>query len=292
MQPPNSEHSVGQHDPESVVGCDKIAELIPAYSLGALDPEERSFVERHLAQCPGAARELAQYAILDEPLLYSVPPVAAPPAVLERLRTALAQTAGTPQTTSGAGQTGSALDRDRPPGFAQWWRWFSQPRWRISPLLAACFVLLLVGFGLYWNQQLKGVHTLQDQLAEQLEHQVEFMVLVGAGNAQRVELPPATGSPSTINAAVVLDPERTEAFLYVEEFPMLPNDQIYQLWLIQGDIRTSGGVFQVDEEGNGVLYIEAPEPLGAYDAIGITPEPVGGSPGPTAPPIVRANLPR
>jgi hypothetical protein len=79
-------------------------------------------------------------------------------------------------------------------------------------------------------------------------------------------------------------------FLYVEHFPQLPPNKVYQVWLLQGETRTSGGTFSVDKEGNGVLFIHSPDAVKAFEAVGITPEPAGGSPGPTAPPIVRGPL--
>lgn len=41
------------------MNCDELAELAPAYAAGALDAEERSAVEAHLAGCPWAARDRA-----------------------------------------------------------------------------------------------------------------------------------------------------------------------------------------------------------------------------------------
>ena len=60
--------------------------------------------------------------------------------------------------------------------------------------------------------------------------------------------------------------------------------------LIQGQERTSGGLFQVNSQGQGTIFIQAPVPMGQIDALGITVEPVGGSDGPTTPPVVRGLL--
>jgi anti-sigma-K factor RskA len=80
------------------------------------------------------------------------------------------------------------------------------------------------------------------------------------------------------------------AVLRAEGFPPLEEGEAYQLWLIRGDQRTSGGLFTVDEYGCGTLIFHPTESLEDFDGMGITPEPASGSPGPTAPPVVRAQL--
>ncbi len=50
--------------------CERLRELIPAYSLGATDAEETEFVKVHLADCPEAAAELAEYTRLAVALLH------------------------------------------------------------------------------------------------------------------------------------------------------------------------------------------------------------------------------
>jgi anti-sigma-K factor RskA len=53
------------------------------------------------------------------------------------------------------------------------------------------------------------------------------------------------------------------------------------LWLIQDGERTDGGVFSVNPEGYGSLWVEVPQSLSSFTAFGVSIEPSGGSPGPT-----------
>jgi anti-sigma-K factor RskA len=69
--------------------------------------------------------------------------------------------------------------------------------------------------------------------------------------------------------------------LVVDGLPALDPAHQYQLWLIRDGQRTSGGLFSVNPEGYGSLWVSSPEPLSSYPAFGITVEPVGGSTGPT-----------
>jgi len=81
-----------------------------------------------------------------------------------------------------------------------------------------------------------------------------------------------------------------EATLVVEDLPPLDSGRQYQLWLIREGRRTSGGGFSVTAQGYGCLLILAPLPLGSYQALGITVEPEGGSPGPTGRRVLGGSL--
>jgi len=86
--------------------------------------------------------------------------------------------------------------------------------------------------------------------------------------------PGATGT-------IVISMAGESGTLVVDGLPSLDEAHQYQLWLIRDGQRTSGGVFSVNPEGYGSLWISFPANLTSYDAFGITIEPAGGSPGPT-----------
>ncbi|MBM4417442.1 MAG: anti-sigma factor [Chloroflexi bacterium] len=89
---------------------------------------------------------------------------------------------------------------------------------------------------------------------------------------------------------VYLSPESEDGLLVAYQLPQLPDDRGYQLWLVPPDGRISGGLFVVDPEGYGWLKVRAPRALAGYQRIGITIERRGGSPGPTGPRVLRADL--
>jgi anti-sigma-K factor RskA len=80
------------------------------------------------------------------------------------------------------------------------------------------------------------------------------------------------------------------ATLYTENMPPITEEQSYQLWLLRGEERVSAGVFQPSEDGSSVLVFDAPAPIGSFSAMGITSEPLGGSPQPTNDPVAQAIL--
>ena len=80
------------------------------------------------------------------------------------------------------------------------------------------------------------------------------------------------------------------ALLCVYGMPALPSDKAYQLWLIKDGKRENGGVFQVSDNGFGFLMVKPAHPLTDYSSVGITVEPIGGSPAPTSPRVLGGNL--
>lgn len=266
--------------------CERLQELIPAYSLGATDADETEFVKAHLADCPQAVAELAEYSRLAEGLLFSTPAVQPPPHLKDRLRVALA--------SSQPAVLRRQAELRTTPRSGLWQRLgnlFRIPRWQLAWATTAIAVLLLLANTLYWSGQLGEIRRKQQELVNRVAMQSAVLALVGEGNAWRVTLPAGPwDEEGEAYATVICNPERTIGFVYAENLPPLPEDKAYQLWLLRGEERISGGLFRPNPDGSGVLIFQAPEPLGYYDSIGITPEPATGSPGPTAPPVIKGTL--
>jgi anti-sigma-K factor RskA len=89
---------------------------------------------------------------------------------------------------------------------------------------------------------------------------------------------------------IYVDPAADSALLVASRLPPLPPDRAYQLWLVRDGQRVSGGVFRVDPEGYGWLKVRAPQALASYTRVGITVEPLGGSPGPTGARVLGGDL--
>lgn len=258
--------------------CPQAQALIPACALGATDPDDTLVVQAGLARCPEAADALAEYTALVEEMLHSVAPVAPPEHLAGRLLAAL----NAPSAAANADSPRPAT-ANRQTGGSRAWLWRSPA----SALVAAalCLLLLLLS-NVFWANRYNQLQAQHASLQRQFQEQTTIIARLRAGHFQRMEMAAAAGGDPTSHAMVMYDPAATQALLYAEDFPLLPAGQVYQLWLIQGETRTNGGLFTVDADGFGVLVIDAPQPLRSYERMGITPEPEGGSPGPTAPPIV------
>jgi anti-sigma-K factor RskA len=100
----------------------------------------------------------------------------------------------------------------------------------------------------------------------------------------------ATEAAAGARGLLLFGSGENEATLVVEDLPPLASDRQYQLWLIREGQRTSGGVFSVTLEGYGCLLVLSPLPVDSYQALGITVEPAGGSPGPTGQRVLGGSL--
>ena len=91
----------------------------------------------------------------------------------------------------------------------------------------------------------------------------------------------STASMPQAKGLIIVSGDGRYGTLVASDMEPLDETQQYQLWLIKDGKRTSGGVFSVSKSGYTALQVYSKEPLGSFDAFGITVEPYGGSPGPT-----------
>ena len=182
--------------------------------------------------------------------------------------------------------TASAPEPLRPPRRPTW-----RPRWVF--LLTAANVVLCLGVGWWaWHVQREAalVHQRWQDVQRQLALQRQAFTLITAPEARPVVLR-SDKAESHARGILLLKPEDPHAVLIVQDLPPLQRDRAYQLWLGWGDRqRDNGGMFRVDEQGFGLMRVTAPRPFTAYQRVGITEEPAGGSLGPTSPRVIGATL--
>ena len=99
-----------------------------------------------------------------------------------------------------------------------------------------------------------------------------------------------TGDARGAYGTIVLDTTDREGVLAVTGLPRLDGAHQYQLWLIRGAERRSGGVFSVDAEGYGSLLLKVPSDFRDFRAFGISVEPAGGSTAPTGAKVMAGAL--
>jgi anti-sigma-K factor RskA len=257
--------------PASPINCDDIVALIPAYAIGATDPEETLLVEKHLADCPEAVAELSAYSEITEALL-ATSPVTAPPADLGARIVAAAR--------SSAPANIIRPDFTLPPKTSDLRRWVLV----ISTMTAAVAVLLIAA-NVYWISEVRVLRQREDRLLRLLEDQNINVASIGSGEA-RVAVLTSTAGQTDLIGTLVWNVEEQNALLYVSNLPDIPADRVYQLWLLAGDLRISGGVFRVDTGGMGWLRFQPDVAIENVQALGITTEPEGGSEAPTSDPIL------
>jgi hypothetical protein len=88
-----------------------------------------------------------------------------------------------------------------------------------------------------------------------------------------------------ISGSLLVDKQRNLLGLFAWHLPAPDPGRTYQVWLIdQNGDRTSGGFVAPDAAYPFVsLVIQSPQWLANYTGLGVTEEPLGGSPAPTGP---------
>ena len=235
-------------------------EDLAAFALGALDAEESSALEKHLGTCEACRAKLADYQRLSAGLLSALPPQAPRPALKRTLQKHL---------------KGESL-ATRPAS-----------NWSISRVAVAAALVLLLAINVL---SLYQVHSLKQEQAE----------LTGQYNTEQTAIAmlayPSTQSigfeQNEVSGSLLVDKKRSLLAIFAWRLPPAPEGQTYQMWLIdpQGD-RTSGG-FLVPETGHPFVMavIKSPSPLTDFTGLGITLEPLGGSPKPTGPRVLRVDF--
>lgn len=235
-----------------------VNDLLPAYTLDCLDEEEFVQVSEHLAACAECRVELQSYQSVADQLALAVP-TAEPPARLKRRLMERVQPARR-----------AAPAPELRPGWKHWAALMP----RITPvwgLVGLVLIVALAASNVWLWQQLNRAQGMG-------QPGMQTITLMGTQAA-----PQATGM-------LIVSADGEHGTLVVDGLPYLDPERQYQLWLIQDGQRTSGGVFSVDPEGYGSLWISSPQPLSSYSGFGVTVEPAGGSPGPTGEKVLGSSL--
>lgn len=254
---------------------EEVLELLPAYVLGTLEPEEMLAVDAYVHTHPDMAARLAEAEAALMQLAYAAPDVPLPADGKERLlarvreETASAPGRVPPKTTSAT--LPMQTIRDRFP--VQWAQLFRSGRW-------AAIAALVLGL-LFWNIQLqRALRTSPAQIGR----------LAGLPDTRVALLVSTPAAPNAIGR-LYLTPDGREGALAITGLPALPPGQSYQFWFARPDnSRDSAAVFEVDERGQALVNVTAPGDLRQYNQIWITREPAGGSPKPTPPHFMEGPL--
>ncbi|MBC7871955.1 MAG: anti-sigma factor [Chitinophagaceae bacterium] len=262
------------------VNCEQLRELIPAYSIGATDPQETAFVESMLEYCPDAAAELTDYLVLADEFLYIVPPTRDTNTPIDVPMPKL-----TPVKPVHAPAKITKLPSDVRV------RSDNQRLW-IMAAAAAITLVLFGGINFYWFDQVTQLQGDQQALATQLATAQVAMLPVNAGEVHHRDLLPnqEVNVNSGAHATMIWNSAREVGSLYVTGLPPLTADKTYQLWIVRDGESVSLGVFRVDDSGTGTLVFESPEPIEDFQHIGVSEEPNTGSPMPTTPHLIIGNI--
>ena len=253
-----------------------VDDQIDAYALGILEDEAVAQVEAHLEGCPDCQRLLRQARGVVA-LLALAPRQVAPPAGLkQRILARIAQE----ERGGSSGTPGAALALD--PTIAS-----ALPD--ITPERQGMLEALRHFFAGRRGIQTPGA-TQRGAEAPDEQHQLQDILrLLRAPHPAVWELPGTAEAPQA-RARLLGSPEEHMAMLIVSGLEPLPPERDYQLWFLREGKPVGSAVFDVQQSGEGQILVHAPRQLGQFDLAAITPEPAGGSPGPTGPIMIAGEL--
>ncbi len=275
--------------PNFPTDCERLAELMPAYALGATDADETRLVESLMQHCPEFQAELKDYAGLAQGLLYSSPTMTPPAALHDKIMAA----ARTPSQSTSSRVI--PIERGRELASPPKTRRITPIVATVASIAAALLLILNISLQLQLGEANLDQVSLQTQISAARFTEQEVRTLL----AQRDDVLAAFSGSDVIQNAQLVSTENEAPFanvLYAANFrtgiiigdnlPAIRDDQTFQLWLIGIDgTPVSMGIFQPDADNRVVYVFESDIPIDTFEVIGVSIEPAGGSPQPTMNPI-------
>jgi len=258
---------------------DEVAELLGAYALDAVDPEEAVAVEVHLAACPRCTAEVAQHRAVAG--LIANAGVDAPTALWDRIAARIDRTGEPVRSRPSPLPSPSRPDRSpvvQAPSLHRPWR--RTATWSAVGAVAAAAVVAVVVLAVQVDHLDQRVTALEPSVAASgVAQQAQAALLDPA--AHRVTLT-STADHATQAAVLVILPSGT-AYAINTDMPRLASDQTYQLWGFVRGRPVSLGVL-----GSDPLQVAFSVDPAAVTSYAVTDEVAGGAPAPTHAPLAQS----
>ena len=239
-------------------------ERAETYAVGALDREELTQFEAHLAAgCPLCEERLRETRETLALIPGSLTPIDPPPSVKAGL---LRRIAGEP-----------ALPAAEKPWSG--WLW-----WGIGAgALVAASLLMTLSWNLSRTRQ--ELQRLQGQMAARqsdIAQREELIRVLSDPQARLIQLTGLPASPAA-TGRLLWNPVTRKGLLLTTGLPATPPDKSYELWAIAGEEPVPAGVFKVDLSGRALFRLPALIEGKQFDTFAVTLEPAGGVPKPSGP---------
>jgi anti-sigma factor RsiW len=247
----------------------ELEELIGAYALDAVDPEERDAVEGHLVDCPRCRSELAGH--LEVAALLGNTGAPAPDGVWARIVTSLEEPPPALRLSvapiAGSGRSSSRR------------RWVNR-----SLVLAVAAAIAVIAFlGVEVVRQDHRIDQMRGEIAAASGSpglQAAMVQAMGDPSSQKMNLASPSGAP--MSAAAVMTEDGTGYFL-ATAMPPLQDGRTYQLWGVMAD----GQVVSLGVLGNDP-HLAAFRASGGLTGLAVTEEVQGGVPQSQNPAVLTA----
>ena len=237
--------------------CNEIQPMLAAYALGALEADERSRIDLHLATCANCRAEAASYAHVVDSLGAAAPQATPPPELRARVLAA-----ATGQTVPGGVMPSTETAKTSAAAAGSTWR-----SNRLVILLSAASILLLAGVVVLSILLARTTDERDDAVAAQEQLSSYF----GAGgNVVAMTSLDAANWGSWQGQGKLLSAPGKPPMVVVGGCPPTSNERVYRVWVALNGDRTGVGEIKVDDSGTGWLVVDAPNELSNYDQLGVT----------------------
>jgi anti-sigma-K factor RskA len=230
------------------------ADAVGSYLLGALPADEREGFAAHLEQCPVCRADVEELSVAAEALPLSVPAVAPPPALKDRIMAVVESEA---ELLAAAGEQADAPRRA--PARAR--RGFVAGLLLRPAVALACAAVLLVAGG-----------------------------IVGALLSGGEETRTIAATTTVPGARVELEVHDDASTLVVRNLREPPQGRVYQVWLKRPGRDPEPTSVLWEPRSNGAAEVAVPGSLDDVEAVLVTDEPRGGSEKPSRKPFITAPL--
>jgi len=254
--------------------AENIEELLAFYALEALNEAERLKVEDYLASHPEAKAGLEGSNHVVAALPHDADPLEPSPAVKKRLMERVHADAQTRFGSNGRSHMRHILQ----PG----------PGSRLPQVLAALCLLIAIAAGawaLALNREIGQLKTQVAVLQQEVDKTGTVLAHLTAPQSQAFSITGTQQKPGA-HGQFIVDTGTGSSILVVSGLEPLAAGQTYEFWLIKDSTAVPSGLFTVDQQGRAILQVPQNSAAPAYNAIGVSIEPQGGSSQPTAGNIV------
>jgi anti-sigma-K factor RskA len=267
-----------------------IEELLPFYVLGTLTAEEVERVEAYFEANPDARKWVREMSPVLEALAMTAGTAEPAPGTKRALQARVGGGRRAEDERRSTDDRGRARGAVRGKSAAEKRGFLAGLRW--EPILVAASLIVAI-VALAWAATANGrIAALRQEVAgleASLADQGQVIRYLSSPGSRSVLIAGTEIQPGA-QAQMIFAPDSPAGGLLIAGLPQLPGDQVYQLWLIEGETPQSAGTFSVDDGGRATVLVEAPRAISDFDAVGVSIEPTGGSPQPTGDIVLLSNL--
>lgn len=260
--------------------CTQVRDLLEAFALGALDADDESRVDAHLAtcsRCQGLAKDYSDLTRSFPEALAAAstigPPAALKQGLLQRIQNSSAGSTNAHADPAGQEVSASAVTALR--SSSRWWPWHWRPR-TVTMAAAIILVVLLLGLSVRLSVALAQQQVLRAEFANVVSQQETVFDVVDSPKTVKVRLQPP-GPGSAAYGKIYTRPDLPYVVVMAARLPPPPAGQAYQLWLTSQGQPQLAGIVAVNDQGFGALVYRADHDGPVYQSAELIVQPQGST---------------